>query len=313
MLGTGRYWRALRWSGYIAVTSATLAVAIAYPMAIWLRRPFRGSLLLSALIKIPYFVPGLVAAFLLIMSSPITASSTNCSSARGSGPASPHAERQQWLCDHRAAGLKQFPLAFLLLAGSVASIPDSVLLAAQDLGAGSFDRLRKVVVPLTAKAMQAALILIFIGAAGDYTFQVVAGPTRENSLAALMVTYQGANHNDWNAAAVVGVTLMVLSLLGSVAFAGVVKLLTKPWSARDVPQNAEHVRRRRPDCNAGLLDRGALRHGSPLVARRSRNSLELPRHSAACPLLRALVILWETSSLKTALINSYTHPTLPGL
>lgn len=228
MFETGRYWRALRWSGYIAVTSATLAVAIAYPLAIWLRRPFRGSLLLSALIKIPYFVPGLVAAFLLInvisyhgiINEVLVLTGIWDQPVRMQNDRNGYAiiALQVW---------KQLPLAFLLLSGAVASIPDSVLNAAQDLGAGSFDRFRKVVVPLTAKAMQAALILIFIGAAGDYTFQAVAGPTRENSLATLMVTYQGVNHNDWNAAAVVGVTLMVLSLLGSVVFAAVVQLLTK--------------------------------------------------------------------------------------
>lgn len=122
---------------------------------------------------------------------------------------------------------KQLPLAFLLLSGAVASIPDSVLFAAQDLGAGVWDRFRKVVLPLTVKAMQAALILIFIGAAGDFTFQSVAGPTRENSLATLMVSYQGSNYSDWNAAAVVGVTLMVLSLIGSVVFAAIVQIVTK--------------------------------------------------------------------------------------
>lgn len=81
--------------------------------------------------------------------------------------------------------------------------------------------------PLTVKAMQAALILIFIGAAGDFTFQAVAGPTRENSLATPMVAYQGVNHADWNAAAAVGVTLMVLSLIGSVVFAALVQIITK--------------------------------------------------------------------------------------
>lgn len=228
MFETGRYWRALRWSGYIAVTSATLAVAIAYPLAIWLRRPFRGSLLLSALIKIPYFVPGLVAAFLLInvISYHGIINEVLVLAGLWDQPVRMQNDRNGYAIIALQVW-KQLPLAFLLLSGAVASIPDSVLNAAQDLGAGSFDRFRKVVVPLTAKAMQAALILIFIGAAGDYTFQAVAGPTRENSLATLMVTYQGVNHNDWNAAAVVGVTLMVLSLLGSVVFAAVVQLLTK--------------------------------------------------------------------------------------
>jgi putative spermidine/putrescine transport system permease protein len=228
VIAAPRYWNALQWSGYIAVVSATLSVAIAYPLAIWLRRPFRGSFLLSALIKAPYFVPGLVAAFLLI----------NVISYHGfvnealiwAGIWDAPVRMQNDRAGIAVIGLqvwKQLPMAFLLLSGAVAAIPDSVLHAAQDLGAGGWDRFRKVVLPLTVKAMQAALILIFIGAAGDFTFQAVAGPTRENSLATLMVAYQGSNYSDWNAAAVVGVTLMVLSLIGSVIFAALVQIVTK--------------------------------------------------------------------------------------
>ena len=228
VLITPRYWNALEWSAYIAVTSALLSVALAYPLAVWLRRPFRGSFVLSALIKAPYFVPGLVAAFLLI----------NVISFHGFvnefmiliGLWDQPIRMQNDRNGIAVIGLqvwKQLPLAFLLLSGAVASIPDSVLFAAQDLGAGAWDRFRKVVLPLTAKAMQAALILIFIGAAGDFTFQAVAGPTRENSLATLMVSYQGSTYADWNAAAVVGVTLMVLSLIGSVVFAALVQVLTR--------------------------------------------------------------------------------------
>lgn len=228
MFDNRRYWNALQWSGYIAVVSATLAVAFAYPLAIWLRRPFKGSFLLSALIKAPYFVPGLVAAFLLI----------NVISYHGFvneflmwiGVWDQPVRMQNDRNGYAIIGLqvwKQLPLAFLLLSGAVAAIPDSVLFAAQDLGAGAWDRFRKVVLPLTVPAMQASLILIFIGAAGDFTFQAVAGPTRENSLATLMVTYQGASYSDWNGAAVIGVTLMVLSLLGSVIFAAFVQIITK--------------------------------------------------------------------------------------
>lgn len=228
VLAARRYWNALEWSGYIAVVSASLSIIIAYPLAIWLRRPFRGSFLLSALIKAPYFVPGLVAAFLLI----------NVISYHGFvneamiqlGLLDAPMRMQNDRNGYGVIGLqvwKQLPMAFLLLSGAVASIPDSVLNAAQDLGAGRWDRFRKVVLPLTTKAMQAALILVFIQVAGDFTFQAVAGPTRENSLATLMVSYQGINHSDWNAAAVVGVTLMGLSLAGSVVFAAVIQVITR--------------------------------------------------------------------------------------
>lgn len=228
MLGDRRYWSALKWSTYIATTSSLLVLLIAYPLALWLRRPFRGSFFLSAMIKAPYFVPGLVAAFLLV----------NVISFHGIvnqflvfiGVIDRPIRMQNDANGIAIIGLqvwKQLPLAFLLLSGSVQMISDQVLHAAQDLGAGKFSRFRKVVLPLTAKAMQAALILIFIGAAGDFSFQSVAGPVRENSMATLMTQLQGVNYNDWNGAAVVGVSLMGMSLFCSVLLAVVLQIIAK--------------------------------------------------------------------------------------
>ena len=228
MFGTPRYWNALEWSAYVATTSALITLAIAYPLALWLRKPFAGSFLLSALIKAPYFVPGLVAVFLLL--NVIAFHGIVNQALMWVGLTDRPIRLQN---DRNGYGLialqvwKQLPLAFLLLQGAVQAIPDPVLNAARDLGAGPVARFRKVVLPLTARAMQAASILIFIGVAGDFTFQATVGPTRENSLATLMVQYQGVSYGDWNAAAVVGVTLMVLSLVGAVGFTALVQVATR--------------------------------------------------------------------------------------
>jgi len=228
MLNNRRYWNALSWSAYIAITSSLLAVALAYPLAIWLRRPFRGSTFLSAMIKAPYFVPGLVAAFLLV--NVISFHGLLNQIMVGLGFIDRPIRMQNDANGYGIIALqvwKQLPLAFLLVSGSVQMIPDQVLHAAQDMGAGVFARFRKVVLPLTAGAMQASLILIFINVAGDFTFQAVAGPVRENSMATLMTQLQGENYNDWNGAAVVGVSLMALSLVGAVVLAVVVQSVTR--------------------------------------------------------------------------------------
>jgi putative spermidine/putrescine transport system permease protein len=60
-----------------------------------------------------------------------------------------------------------------------------VLQAAQDLGAGTMARFRKVIMAMTVGAMQASLVLIFIGAAGNFSFQAVAGRPSDASLATL--------------------------------------------------------------------------------------------------------------------------------
>ena len=73
------------------------------------------------------------------------------------------------------------------------------------------------VAPLSVSAMQAALVIIFIGALADFSFQTTVGPTNVQSLAQLMVFFKG--RGDWHSAAVVGVSLMALALIGSTVLA----------------------------------------------------------------------------------------------
>lgn len=102
-----------------------------------------------------------------------------------------------------------------------------MLNAAQDLGAGSWARFRRVIAPLTVSAMQAALIIIFIGALADFTFQTTIGPTNERSLAQYMTFMK--DRGRWNDAAVVGVTLMILSFAGAILLAAASRLLFRGW------------------------------------------------------------------------------------
>ena len=62
--------RAVRYSIYVGFWSAFFSVALAYPIAIWLRKPFPGSIGLGALLKAPLLVHGLVACLLYTSPSP---------------------------------------------------------------------------------------------------------------------------------------------------------------------------------------------------------------------------------------------------
>ncbi|MCF1450688.1 ABC transporter permease subunit [Agrobacterium vitis] len=228
MLGDSQLWRAFWYSARIAVISAAIAVAFAYPLALWLRKPFVGSGTISAVLKAPLLVHGLVAAFLFI----------NFISFQGFfnlalvklGIIARPLRLQN---DSYGIGViflqvwKQMPFALLLLTGAVQAIGDDILNAARDLGAGTWDRFQKIILPLTIRSLQAALILIFIGAAGDFSFQVVAGPTNINSLAQLMLRTQETSAEGWNFSAVIAVILMLLSLLGAILLAGIAQLLAR--------------------------------------------------------------------------------------
>ncbi len=220
------YWRSVQYSTYIGVVSAVLSVAFAYPLAIWLRKPFAGSMTIGAILKAPMLVHGLVAAFLFV----------NVISYNGILN-----QFMQWLGiwdsprrlqnDNNAIGVlilqtwKNMPMALLLLTGAVQSISDDVLDAARDLGAGSWARFRKVIAPLTVSGMQAAMVIIFIGAVADFAFQVIAGPINRQSMAQLMVSYKG--RGDWHQAAVVGVTLSMVALVGAIVLAALSRIVMR--------------------------------------------------------------------------------------
>ncbi len=178
ILNDSQLWRATGYSLKIGVVSAVLSVALALPLALWLRKPFPGSVLMSGLLKAPLMVHGLVAALLFI----------NLISWQGFinlgllklGIISQPIRMQN---DRWGIGViilqvwKQLPYALLIITGSLRAIGDEIVDAARDLGAGKTARLLQIILPLSIKAVQVSLILIFIGALGDFSFQVVAGPT----------------------------------------------------------------------------------------------------------------------------------------
>ncbi|MEW7009590.1 ABC transporter permease [Lentilitoribacter sp. EG35] len=215
MVSKKAYMRSVRFSLYVATISALLSVAIAYPIALWLRKPFRGSIAVGALLKAPLLVHGLVAAFLFI--NIIAYHGLLNQTMIGLGIWN---EPRRLQNDRNAIGViilqtwKNMPFALLLLTGAVQSISDDVLNAGRDLGAGAFDRFRKIIAPLTVSAMQAALVIIFIGALSDFSFQTIAGPTNRQSMAQYMTYFSDLGR--WNEAGVVGVTLMIVSFVGAI-------------------------------------------------------------------------------------------------
>lgn len=203
----------------IATVSAVISVGVAYPIAIWLRKPFLGSEAVSGMLKAPMLVPGLVAAFLYVNIISYHGFLNEALVALGLIE-----QPLRMQNDRNGIGVmilqvwKNMPFALLLMTAAVQSIHQDLLDAARDLGAGAWSRFYRVILPMTVKSMQAALVIIFIGAAGDYSFQVVAGPTNVSSLAQHMYTVQH-EFGHWNEAAVVAVVLMAIALAGSLVLA----------------------------------------------------------------------------------------------
>ena len=75
--------------------------------------------------------------------------------------------------------LKFYPFVFLLTTSSLRTINPSLEEAAEGLGAGSWQRLRRVTLPLVSPAISAGALLTFVLSIADFgTPSIVGGPVR---------------------------------------------------------------------------------------------------------------------------------------
>lgn len=232
------YWRnmlqdevlqsALFYSVKVSLLGAFGSVIFAYPLALLLRKPMAGKEGIIAVLRAPMFIPGLVAAFLFVNIVAYHGIINELLLALGiiSEPLRMQNDDFGW-------GVvilqiwKNLPFALSLVGGAVNAIRNDVLDAASNLGASRWRSFTGVVVPLTLPAVQVTLILVFIGALGDFAFFSVAGPRNTYSLARLMQA-TAMEYGEWNNAAVIAVIIMVTAAICTLLIA----TLITPFATR---------------------------------------------------------------------------------
>ncbi|AOV95839.1 spermidine/putrescine ABC transporter permease [Edwardsiella hoshinae] len=232
------YWRnmlqdevlqsALFYSIKVSLLGAFGSVIFAWPLALWLRKPMTGKEGIIAVLRAPMFIPGLVAAFLFVNIVAYHGIINELLLALGiiSEPLRMQNDDFGW-------GVvilqiwKNLPFALILVGGAVNAIRNDVLDAASNLGASRWRSFTGVVVPLTLPAVQVTLILVFIGALGDFAFFSVAGPRNTYSLARLMQA-TAMEYGEWNNAAVIAVIIMVTAAICTLLIA----TLITPFATR---------------------------------------------------------------------------------
>ncbi|MDM3391531.1 ABC transporter permease [Citrobacter sp. Cb013] len=219
---------ALFYSVKVSLLGAFGSVIFAYPLALWLRKPMAGKEGIIAVLRAPMFIPGLVAAFLFVNIVAYHGIINELLLALGiiSEPLRMQNDDFGW-------GVvilqiwKNLPFALILVGGAVNAIRNDVLDAASNLGASRWRSFTGVVVPLTLPAVQVTLILVFIGALGDFAFFSVAGPRNTYSLARLMQA-TAMEYGEWNNAAVIAVIIMLTAAICTLLIA----TLITPFATR---------------------------------------------------------------------------------
>ena len=227
---TGQTWDSFAYSVKIAATSAFGSLALAYPLALYLRRSFAGRPLLNAIIRVPLFVPALVAAFLILNVMSFHGIVNEVLVRLGL-----IAEPLRLTHDDWGLGVvfiqvwKNLPFLALILTAVLGNIPADVESAARNLGAGPFAVFRRVLLPLSIPGAQTGVTLAFIGVLGDFAINSIAGPLYPPSLSIRMYLL-GRNFGEWGQAAVIAILIMVSSLLFAWLFSVLAKVTV--WLVR---------------------------------------------------------------------------------
>jgi putative spermidine/putrescine transport system permease protein len=193
----------------MGIGSSIGTIVVAFPVALYLRKPSSLKTGIGSVMKIPLFIPALVATFLIV----------NLISYDGlvnDALTFAHILRKpaRMLNDKQGVGVvviqiwKNLPFVLLIISASVASIRDDTIDAARNLGAGRLAVVRLIYVPLAMPGILVSMILMFIKAFGDYPITSIEGPIYPSSMAVRMYTTANLYH-DWNQAAVVGMIIIV--------------------------------------------------------------------------------------------------------
>jgi putative spermidine/putrescine transport system permease protein len=205
--------------------SAFLTLLLAYPLALFLKRRGARARFLSSLIKIPLFVPALVAAFLILNALAFHGVINGVLLGLGI-----IGKPMRMLNDEFGWGVlaiqvwKNLPFQLVILASVLATIRSDTEEAARNLGAAPWQVVRHIILPLSMPGILIAVALVFIMTFGDFAITRVAGPIYPASLSVLMHT-KAMTLQEWEVAACIGVVIIVASLLFVALYARMAKLL----------------------------------------------------------------------------------------
>ncbi len=209
ILGSREAMDSLLFSLKMGILSSVGTVLVAFPLALFFRKSGPAKGMLGSIIKVPLFIPALVASFLilnlisyhgLINTTLMRLNIIN--------------EPLRMLNDSFGWGVitiqiwKNLPFVLLILMSAISSIRDDTIDAARNLGAGYWSVLFRIFIPLAMPGILVAMILMFIRAFGDFPITSVAGPVYPSSVANRMQIMANL-YQEWNQAAVLGVIIII--------------------------------------------------------------------------------------------------------
>jgi putative spermidine/putrescine transport system permease protein len=218
---TGAFWLSLLdktfldsflFSLKVGIGSAFGTLLFAHPLALFLRRSRFGAKTIGSIVKIPLFVPALVAAFLILNMLAFHGVLNSLLLFIGVIDRPLRLLNDKFGWNVLAIQIwKNLPFQLLIIASVLETIQTDIEDAARNLGANPLQVILHILLPMSVPGILIAVVLVFILTFGDYAITKVAGPVYPSSLSVLMYT-KAFTLQQWGTAACIGMVIIVASL-----------------------------------------------------------------------------------------------------
>ena len=194
------------------ILSSVLALCICYPLAVMISKS-RMQKTLLALMKIPMFIPALVASFLLLNLVDYNGFINFILTGLGIVK-----EPLRMRNDKYAIGViciqiwKNVPTQLIIMYSAVLSIRKDITDAAHNLGCRGLSYFIEIMLPMTISSALVAILLVFIGVFGDFAISSTAGPVYPNTLSSLLQMKVNLFY-DWGQASCIGVVMVAVAIM----------------------------------------------------------------------------------------------------
>jgi putative spermidine/putrescine transport system permease protein len=199
---------------YVTVLSVVLVLVVSYALALYVR--FSTGPLASvvrSLYLIPMFIPSVIASFALITFYVDHGALQAILAHLGIGYVAPIYQMTGIVIGEVWSSI---PFAVLLLGSGLDGLPQEMIEAAQDAGAGFFSILWRIVLPLNLVPAMIVVTFTFIGVMGSFTVPYLIGPNAPQMLAVAMNSYFTSYQQPQPAVAMAVISFVLAAAAGAV-------------------------------------------------------------------------------------------------
>lgn len=184
---TPAFWQDLALTLSVTLASTAIVVVLAGGIGLYLRlRGGRLARLLSAVAIVPLFIPVVIASWAILTFYSADGFLRSLFAQVG-------LEAPVWSYTAVAivigSAWTSLPFAVLMIASGLQSVPDALIEAARDAGAGTARIVRTILLPMSAVPIVIAVTFTAIGVIGSYTVPYFTGPNAPTMLGVSLASY----------------------------------------------------------------------------------------------------------------------------